>query len=118
MDRQVREHNEMLTSTDKTYHYTPTTTAAVQLTVKQQIVRITNNFAFALSLPPVSEAAGLTFAISTVNATAAVTLTDFGGASLHDSINWEGNYTLDAAEDQILLKSDGRTWHVIENAIA
>jgi len=113
MERKQRIDNEILTAADKTYFYTAATTDAVQLTTRQQIVRIANAHAFTLSLPSVAEAKGLTFVISVNSATAAVTLADLG-----DSVNWEGDYTLDAAEDRIALKSDGREWIEIENAIA
>lgn len=118
LERVMRQSQEIATEHDKTYFYTALNTDAVQMTVRDRVVRITNDFAFTLSLPSVAEAAGLTFSISTVNATAAVTLTDFGGTSYNDSINWEGDYTLDAAEDTIILKSDGRTWHVLDEQIA
>lgn len=118
LERVMRESQEIATPHDKTYFYTALTTAAVQMTVMNRVMRITNDFAFTLSLPSVAEAAGLTFSISTVNATAAVTLTDFGGSSYNDSINWEGDFTLDAAEDTISLYSDGRTWHQVDRQIA
>jgi len=103
---------------DRTLFYTPEEAESKQLTVRDQIVRCTNDYAVTMSLPPVAEAAGLTFTISVTSATAAVTLTDFGGSSYNDSVNWEGNFTLDAAEDTITLESDGRTWHVLEEEIA
>jgi len=118
LERAMRQNQEIATEHDKTYFYTPTDTTAVQMTVVDRVIRITNNFAFTLSLPGVAEAAGLTFTISTVNATAAVTLTDFGGTSYNDSIDWTGDFTLDAAEDVISLTSDGRGWIVNENRIS
>ncbi len=118
MERAQRVSGEILTLADKTYFYTPEDTSPVQLTTKQRVVRIHNVKQFTLSLPSVAEAAGLTFTISVDSNTAAVTLTDFGGTSYHDSVNWEGDFTLDAAEDRIVLKSDGREWIVVENQIA
>jgi len=118
LERKARVEDEMLTYPEKVLHYTPTGAGTKQLTVKDRVVRITNSYATTLVLPPVSEAAGLTFDISVTSATAAVTLTDFGGASFNDSINWEGDYTLDAAEDRICLRSNGREWIVIDNQIA
>ena len=118
LERVMRQSQETATEHDKTYFYTPTDTTAIQMTVLDRVVRITNNFAFTLSLPSVAEAAGLTFSISTVNATAAVTLTDFGGTSYNDSIDWNGDYTIDAAEDRISLRSDGRTWHEVHEMIS
>lgn len=120
MERMNRENNEIMTLADRTYFYTPTDTSAVWLTVRDQIVRIANAFAFTLHLPAVAEAAGLTFSISVNSATAAVTLLDAGSSTVHESLNWEGStgYVLDAAEDTIILKSDGRTWHVLDNEIA
>jgi len=118
IERAARQKSETLTLSDRHYFYTAADTTAVQLTVLQQIVRIANAYAFTLSLPSVAEAAGLTFTISVSTATAAVTVTDFGGTSYNDSINWEGDFTLDTAEDTITLHSDGRTWHVLEEEIA
>ena len=122
-ERMARINNELANGAgDKVYFYTPTATTAVQLTALQQVVRITNNFAFTLSLPPVSKCKGLIFTISTVNATAAVKLTDFGGDSYSDSIDFNGGgtgyYQLDAAEDRIALFSDGQTWHEVQNLIS
>jgi hypothetical protein len=118
MDRMTRVAEELMTDADRFYPYTPEDTSAVQCAVYQQDWRISNNYAFTLSLPPVSEAKGRTYVFSVDSATAAVTLTDFGSASFNDSINWEGDYTLDAAEDRIVLKSNGREWIVLENQIA
>jgi len=118
MEAKARVENEVLTDADKTYFYTPEEAEDKQLEVYQQVVRITNDYAVTLSLPPVSECAGKTFTVSVDSATAAVTLTDFGGTSYNDSINWEGDFTLDAAEDTIALYSDGRTWHQVDNQIA
>jgi len=118
IERKARLESEILTQADRTLFYTPQEAESKQLTVRDQVVRITNSYAVTLSLPPVAEAQGLTFTISVTSADAAVTLTDFGGTSFHDSINWEGDYTLDAAEDTIALYSDGRTWHVLDNQIA
>ena len=117
LERKSRMESEQLTEDSRITFYTPTATTAVQMTVRDQVYRCTNNFAFTLSLPSVAEAAGLTFTISTVNATAAVTLTDFGGTGFNDSINWEGDFTLDDTEDTITVKSDGRTWHILEEEI-
>ena len=118
LERELRQNMETASPSDKHYFYTAADTTAVGLTILQQVVRIGNAFAFTLSLPSVAEAAGLTFTISVDSATAAVTLTDFGGASYNDSINWEGDYTLDAAEDRIVIHSNGREWTVLENQIA
>ncbi len=119
LTRREREHNETLTGPDRVLFYTPEVADETkQLTTRDQLVRISNSKAAVVVLPPVSKAAGLTFTISVDSATAAITLTDFGGTSYNDSINWEGDYTLDAAEDTIALYSDGRTWHVVDNQIA
>jgi len=119
MDRRTRIDSELLSESDKMLFYTPEADDDTrQLEVHEQVVRISNEHTLLLSLPSVAEAAGLEYSISVDSDTAAVTLTDFGAATVHDSINWEGNYTLDAEEDRIVLKSDGREWIVVENQIA
>ena len=121
LERKSRMESEQLTEDSRITFYTPTDTSAVQMTVRDQVYRCTNNFAFTLSLPSITEAAGLEFTISTVNATAKVTLTDFGGASYNDSIDFnsgDGSYELDAAEDVICLKSNGQQWIEVYNDIA
>ena len=118
LQAQDRVHEETLSPAERIYFYTPTATTAMQMGITQMEWRIANAFAFTLSLPPVAEAKGKTAVISVTSATAAVTLTDYGTASYNDSENWEGDYTLDAAEDRIVLYSTGREWTVIENQIA
>lgn len=118
IERQKRQNSETMTGADRTLFYTPEEAEDKQLTVRDQDVRISNDYAVTLILPSVAEAKGLRFHISVDSATAAVTLTDFGGSSYNDSINWEGDFTLDAAEDTITLESDGRTWHIVEEEIA
>jgi len=119
MDRRQRVENEMLSNEDSILFYTADSGGtAKQLKACEKVVRISNAHAFTMMLPSVAEAKGLTFSISVDSASAAVTLTDFGTASYNESLNWEGDYTLDAAEDRIVLKSDGRSWLIIENQIA
>lgn len=70
-----------------------------------------------LTLPPVGEAIGKVFSVHTPTAgtdTQAVTLEDH----YNDSVDWNGDFTLDADDDRILLYSDGRAWHVLNNQIA
>lgn len=118
MERVQRQHSEILTYPDRVLHHTAVSGTDLQLTVRDQVVRIDNAAAISCILPSVMEAAGLTFTISVVDADAAITLTDFGGTSYNDSINWEGDFTLDAANDTMTLLSDGRTWHILEEEVA
>lgn len=66
-----------------------------------------------LTLPPVSYARGLTYTIFMRTAGAAVTLQD-----QDDSTDFQGDYTIDAASDKIVLRSDGRSWIEVTNEIA
>jgi len=91
-------------------------TAATQLTIRQQNVRVVAATAYpswTLTLPSVSEASGLTFSIvSSIANSQAVTVTDAGD---------EGNFsdlTLDTDDDAALLFSDGLRWWVLVNDIA
>ena len=117
-ERMARINSELLTLADRTLFHTAVESTNKQLTVRDQVVRVTNSYAIEVILPSVAEAVGLTFTISVTSATAAITVTDFGGSSYNDSVNWEGDFTLDAAEDTVTLQSDGRTWHVLEEEVA
>lgn len=61
--------------------------------------------AFLITLPPVADAVGKHYAIRSVDATAAITITHHA-----DSTDWEGTITLDALHDRVLLYSDGECW--------
>lgn len=111
IERQKRQNSELLTLADRTLFHTTVESTDHQLTVRDQVVRISNTYAISVYLPSVAEAAGLTFTISVDSATAAITLQDFGYG---DSLNWDGDYTLDAAEDSVCLYSDGRKWTEVD----
>ncbi|NIU84309.1 MAG: hypothetical protein GWN64_12755 [Candidatus Thorarchaeota archaeon] len=66
-----------------------------------------------LTLPPVSHARGLTFTIFMRTAGAAVTVQD-----QDDSTDFQGDYTVDAANDKLVVRSDGRSWIEVTNEIA
>jgi len=68
---------------------------------------------YSLTLPAVAEAAGITFTVTVIRSAQALTLQD-----QDDSEDFGGDYTLDADEDSITLRSDGRRWVEVENAIA
>ena len=113
----LNTNQKLLTHTDNDFYYTANDGTAVQLSIIQQDVVITNNAAFTLSLPSVSEARGKKYTISVVNDGNAVTLTDYPNGDYHDSVDWGGDYTLDTAGDSIALQSDGQSWNVVSNDI-
>lgn len=88
-------------------HASPTNaTANIYLTVYQTLVECdSTDGAFTVYLPPVSECAGKIFSIKHVTYAGAVTVAD-----LDDSMYWDGDYTLAAAEDGALMYSDGKSW--------
>lgn len=110
----ARLDNETATPNDKIYFYTPTTTATVQLTVLQQKVIIDPAFAFTLTLPPVAEAKGLTFRITVISNTAAVTVSNYGYSTTGDSYGWS-DITLNASGENVTLYSDGHVWTTLES---
>ncbi len=65
------------------------------------------------TLPSVKEADGLEFTVRTPTVGNALTLQD-----RNDSIDWQGDFTLDAADDLITLKAVNGQWVVVENRIA
>ena len=92
--------------------------AALVMTVQQQAVYCTCNTAtdsYSITLPNVTEAAGKIFSFYCTLAanSKAVTLQDND-----ESIDWDGDYTIDTTADAILLYSDGMRWCVLENKIA
>lgn len=118
MEREARQNSEMLTAADRTNYYTTVEGTNYQMTVRDQVMRISNTHAITVMLPAVAEAAGMTFDISVDSSTAAITLTAHGGPSYEDAQDWVADYTLDAAEDRIMLRSDGLSWYVVENVIS
>lgn len=91
-------------------------TAARTLTVHERVVRCTANSgsgSYAITLPPVNEAQGLTFTIqATIADSEAVTVQD-----QDESEDWT-DLTLDTDEDAAVLYSDGRKWWPIHTEIA
>jgi len=110
-------NQKQLTDNDKRY-YPVSDGDAVQLTIVQQIVVIDNVVASTFVLPSVAEVKGLSYDISILNDTIAITLTDHPSDGFNDSVSWGGDYTLDTASDRIVLKSNGTSWSVTTNAIA
>lgn len=87
----------------------------VTLTVRDRVVRaLTNstNGAFTITLPPVKEAAGLIFSIYMIsrNGTDDITLEDNKGDAGYSDV------TFNLAADQLILYSDGYTWHVLASS--
>lgn len=78
----------------------------------------TNTASGFVILPPVADAKGKTYSIHYLGSTTGVVLTDYPSTSYNDSVDFDGDYTLDADNDKITLSSDGRRWTVIENAIS
>ena len=68
--------------------------------------------AITITLPPVSEAKGRWYTIVARDADSVntITVTDRG-----DSECWNGDYTLDAKCDMLLLYSDGLCWFVVQH---
>lgn len=91
--------------------------SAVYLKAYETVVRATANTAsddYTLYLPPVVEAAGKFYAIhGTIANSKTITLAD-----LDDSDDWDGDYTIDADNDGILLYSDGVRWWDVSNQIS
>lgn len=73
----------------------------------------TNTATATLTLPLVAEAKGLTYDIIVHDAAGGVTLQD-----QNDSRSWDGDFTLDANDDKISLRSDGVRWIVVDNSIS
>ena len=93
-------------------------TESKELSVTDRVVVVgTTTGNITLTLPPVGEAIGKVFSVHapTIGTdTNTVTLEDH----YSDSVDWNGDFTLDADDDRILLYSDGRCWHVLNNQIA
>lgn len=93
-------------------------TATKALSVYEQIVVVgTTTGNITVTLPPVHKAVGKIYTVHTPTIgtdTNTCTLEDDN----NDSVDWNGDYTLDADNDRISLFSDGRCWWVIDNQIA
>jgi hypothetical protein len=88
-------------------------TAADTLAAYEQTVLVdSTDGAFALTLPPVSEARGLIYTLYFMTDGGDVTIQD-----QDDSFDWSDK-TFAAADDSVALYSDGRKWYVIANEIA
>lgn len=110
-------NQKQLTENDKRLYLT-TDGTAYQLSILNQTVVIDNQVATVVAMPPVSEAKNLTFTISVENDGNAITLTDYPDDTFSDSNSWGGDYTLDAEDDAITLKSTGQAWTVVSNDIS
>ena len=112
-DRQALNALQQDVAFDKNVAYL---TAAVSLTIREQVVRVTANTAsddWTLTLPSVAEAAGLLFSIvSTIANAKTVTVADAG-----DDADFS-NLTLDTDDDYAVLWSDGLRWYVLTDGIA
>ena len=90
--------------------------AATSITVGTSLVRGTVNTAngsYALTLPNVSEAAGMIVCVcATVANAKTLTVQDND-----ESLEWS-DLVLDVDEDYALLYSDGERWHTLVNGIA
>ena len=91
--------------------------AAYQMRVFDKVIRVLADGvsgAFAVTLPPVAEAAGNFYSIVCRGADAvnAITLQD-----KDDSECWAGDITLNGRCDSVLLYSDGLKWHVLASVL-
>lgn len=88
-------------------------TAAATLRLDQRIIRASSSTvlggAFAITLPPVGEAAGMIFTVyaDSILNTATITVQD-----QNESVGWS-DLALTATGDHICIYSDGLTWHVL-----
>lgn len=81
-------------------------TATATLTPKETIVEVNCAAgAVTLTLPPPSLCQGKIFSIRQVDATANATIQDGD-----DSVDWEGDITLNALHDRCVLFCDGVAW--------
>ena len=90
---------------------------AYQMKAYDKVVRVLadgDSGAFALTLPPVAEAAGNFYSILCRGADAvnAITVQD-----KDDSECWAGDITLNGRCDRVLLHSDGLCWHVLASTL-
>jgi hypothetical protein len=112
-------NQKQLTENDKRLYYTPTAEGELlQLTMINQNVVIDNAYGMTVALPSVAEVKNLSFTITVLQTGNAVTLTDYPNDSYNDSVDWGGDYTLDAEDDSITLMSTGSSWTVTNDAIA
>lgn len=91
---------------------------SVTLKPYEQVVRIVtlaDGQDITVTLPSVTEARGRMYSVHllTRGDDEVVTLAD-----QDDSLDWGGDYTIDAASDSILLYSDGFRWFVLDNEIS
>ena len=120
LEREQRQGQETVMSRDKTVFIEPASATTRQLAVYEQVVRIDDSsYGGTLILPPVCEAKGLTYDINVSSGSndwviVAFTITEHGGTGYPDSLDWS-NITLTADEDSVSLRSNGRTWVVVES---
>ena len=114
MSASRRGEMEVLTETAKILFYAPVGSAEVKkLTIRDQIVRVDDSaYTCTIVLPNVSEAAGLTFEISVVTGTYNCTVTDSPNGYA-DNIDSPLDLVLTAAEDKVVLISNGRSWRLL-----
>lgn len=87
-------------------------TAAYTMTVRDYVVRADSTAgAFSLTLPPVIDAAGRFYAIHFSTDGGNVTIQD-----QDDSENWS-DLTMTAANDGVVLYSDGRKWWQLHSTL-
>lgn len=102
---------------DKNYVFTPAS-AAEELDLadtlyRQEVICMATDYTGTVTLPWVAQARGLQYNIRVRDASNAITLQDHD-----DSEDWEGDFTLDATDDYIILQSDGRKWNIVYNGIS
>jgi len=120
LEREARQASETVMGRDKTVFITPTSATTRQLAVYENVVRIDDSsFGGTLILPPVSKAKGLTFDINVSSGSndwviEAFTITAHSGTQYPDALDWAA-ITLADDEDSVSLRSNGRTWIIVED---
>jgi len=111
---ELNTNQKQLTEPEKTAYIIPIGIATQRLDLLDQIVEVTNIYAFDLLLPSVAEATNIMYKVTTMNNGEPVTLKD----NLDDSVDWPGDFVLTLAGDSVSLRSNGKTWVVVSNEIA
>lgn len=106
----IQGHPAMQDSQQVVGRYLAVSNADATLGANEQVVDVASDTsAVTITLPVVSDVPGKTFFINAPNGgTNTVTVQDND-----ESFDWKGDYSLDAADDQIALQSDGRKWWVV-----
>ena len=119
--REIRQLQETVTRQNAHERYRNSSTDTGQTITCNEYTEVievwltdgTNTATATITLPPVSIMKGRKISVIVHDAAGGVTLQDGD-----DSVDWQGDYTLDANNDAIYLESDGQQWHELENKIS